>query len=135
MSAAGGGGEGGGGGQPWQGVFGCTGPLRPQRCAEVGIGGEVRGVVFFLGGGGGSTSENIQTISISLQNSFCGSHNWRLVSGNVLRALIAHWSLPGYHAFEHEKSNGSDQKPVKQKIPLKTPIGVIKLLHTSLEMH
>ena len=28
--------------QQWEGVFGCTGPLLPGRCAGVGIGGEVR---------------------------------------------------------------------------------------------
>ena len=34
------------GGNSGRGVFGCTGPLRPERCAGVGMGG-VRG-----GGGG-----------------------------------------------------------------------------------
>ena len=31
-------------------AFGCTGLLRPERCAGLGIGGEVRGG---RGGGGG----------------------------------------------------------------------------------
>ena len=38
-------GGGGGVGQRWKGVFGCTGPLRPERCAMLGIGGELGGLM------------------------------------------------------------------------------------------
>ena len=67
----GGGGKSGGGQRCWGGggslAAGCTGPLRPERCARVGIrwvggGGRcVRGAdmgVGVGGGGGGSTSKS-----------------------------------------------------------------------------
>ena len=55
------------------------------------------------------------TISISLQNSFCESHPWRLLSLKALRSLNARWVLLVYPIFEDEKSNQSDQKLVKRK--------------------
>ena len=52
------GGGGGVGVQRWEGVYGCTGSLRPELCAGVGI--EVRELMWFgrgwcaeVGGGGG----------------------------------------------------------------------------------
>ena len=61
----------------------------------------------------------LHAISIRLQNSFCESHTWRLVSWKALRALNARWAQPVYPIFEDEKSNGSDEKSVKQKIAFK----------------
>ena len=47
--AVGGGGDGEGGTigreNGGRGVLSCTGPLRSERCAEVGMGGEVRGLI------------------------------------------------------------------------------------------
>ena len=37
-------------------------------------------------------------------------------STKALRALNARWALPAYPVFEDEKSNGSDDNPVKRKI-------------------
>ena len=56
---------GGGGGQQkvvgngWSGVFGFMGPLRPERCAGVGIAGGG------VGADGGSTSTALRAISMS----------------------------------------------------------------------
>ena len=61
----------------------------------------------------------LHTISMSLQNSFWKSHNWRLVSWKALRALNARRRLPVYPVFEDEKSKASDERSVKQKIALK----------------
>ena len=56
------------------GGFRLHGHLQRERCAEVCIGGG--GV-----GGGLATSKNHPSHpSTSLQNSFCESHNWTLVS-------------------------------------------------------
>ena len=76
------------------------------------------------GGGGGGEEEGqflrtaLHTISISLQNSFCELHTWRLVSCKALRELNARWALPVYPVFE-EKSKASDEKSVKRKIAYK----------------
>ena len=40
----------------------------------------------------------------------------KLVSWKITRAVTARWVLPVHPVFEDEKSNGSDEKPVKQKI-------------------
>ena len=69
MVRGGGGGEGGnsvgGGGNGERAHFVCTGPLRPDRCAGVGMWGEL------MWGGGQPLRTSLHTISISLQNSFC----------------------------------------------------------------
>ena len=76
-----------------------------------------------LWGGGGGVDQILRTalhtISIGLQNSFCESHTWRLVSWKALKALNARWALPVYLVFKDKKSNGSDEKFVKRKIKLK----------------
>ena len=70
----------GAGGNGGKAVFGCTGPLRPERCAGVGTWGrEVRRGLMWCGGGQ-SLKNALRNISMSLQNSFFESHNWRLVS-------------------------------------------------------
>ena len=56
----------------------------------------------------------LHTINISLQNSFCESHTWRLVSWKALRELNALWALPVYPVFE-EKSNGSEENWSSEK--------------------
>ena len=71
MSAAGGG---GGDGATVGGGLWLHGPLRPERGCEPDWGGGGGGGLM----GGGLTSKNCpNTISISLQNSFCGSFTWR----------------------------------------------------------
>ena len=92
----------GGGGQRWEGVW-LHGALRPGL-------NDVQG--WRLGG------TALHTISISLQNSFCELHTWRLVSWKALRALNAQRALTVYAVFEDKKSTGSDQKSVKRKIAL-----------------
>ena len=54
----------------------------------------------------------LHTISISLRNSFCESHTWRLVKLKALSELNAHWAQPVYPMFEDEMSNDSDKKIV-----------------------
>ena len=61
-----------------------------------------------IGGGGvGKLGQLLRTalhtISISLQNSYCESHNWRLGSWKSLRALQTYWALPVYPVFEDKK--------------------------------
>ena len=65
----------------------------------------------------------LHTISISLQNSFCESHTWRLVSWKTLRALNAHWALPVYPVFEDKKSNVSDENRSSEKLHRKNIAG------------
>ena len=57
----------------WEGVFGC---LYDLIDVQGGGGGELRGVVV----GGQPLRTTLRTISISLQNTFCESYTWRLVS-------------------------------------------------------
>ena len=60
MSAAVGRGDGGNGGRA---VFGCTGPLQPERCARLRIGGdEVREGGVRWGGGGGGGDQPLRTL-------------------------------------------------------------------------
>ena len=75
-------------------------------------------VCVWGGGGGQALRTALQTISISLQNSFCESHTLRLVSWKALRELHDHCALSVYPIFEDEKSNGSDEKigQVKNRI-------------------
>ena len=113
VSAAGGGGggvhrEADGGGDGGKGVFRCTVPLLPERCAGVGMGVEWEGadvgwvcVCVCVWGGG-----VIDTISLSLQNSFC----------KAVRAPNARWALPVQPVFEDKKSNGSDEKSLKKDL-------------------
>ena len=56
----------------------------------------------------------LHIISISLQNSFCESHTWRLLSWKALRENNAQCALPLYLVSEDEKWNGSDEKSVKR---------------------
>ena len=97
------------------GWWGCT-----------NVGGDV-------GGGGQPLRTALHTISISLQNSFCESHTWRLVSLKALRAPNACWALSVYPVLEDRKSNGPDKKSVKRKFAYKRPTGIIQLLQFSLE--
>ena len=98
-------------------VFGCKGPLRPERCAGVGIGrSEVRGVMW---GGwllcGGSTSKGpLHTTSISLRNNFSESHTWRLVSWKALTALNACWTLPVYPVLRSNEKIGQPTNRIKK---------------------
>ena len=93
-----------GGGQQWEGVFGAlglTGPLRPERCAGVGIGGI---------GIGGQLLQILRTSShhkykSPKQLTICELHPWRLVSWKDLRELKARWALPVYPVFDDKKSN------------------------------
>ena len=98
-------------------VFGCTGG---DQC-----GGEIRGgMISGEGGGRGlwweghSLGTTLHTIIISLQNSFCESHTWRLVSWKALRALTSRWALPVYPISEDKKSNLPDEKLVEREIAL-----------------
>ena len=72
-----------GGGSTVGGVFGFTGPLRPERCGGVGMGGGVvklekgccvgEGLLWM---GGQSLRTALYTTSISLENSFCELYTW-----------------------------------------------------------
>ena len=68
-----------GGGDAGRAVFGCTGPLRPDRCAGVGLGGRREGL---MGGdkGEGSTSNNRPSHHKYVSRTVCESHAWRLMS-------------------------------------------------------
>ena len=90
--------------------------------------------VMWLGGGGGANVGGggwgvvggqplrtaLHTISISLQNSFCESHTWRLVRRKALREVNARWALPVYPVFEDETANVSDKTSFLRIIALKT---------------
>ena len=56
-------------------------------------------------------------MKLSPQNSFVESQSSSIVRLRALRELNARWALPVYPVFEDEKSNESDEKSVKQKLP------------------
>ena len=122
-------------GERWEGFLAARGPYGLNNVQGVGIGRkEVRG--SYVGGGGGveggggccvgrgcyggggwgavggggqPLSTALHTKSIGLQNSFCESHTWRIVSWKALTALNVHWALPVFPVFEEETSNGLGQ--------------------------
>ena len=79
---------------------------------EWGLGADVGGDV---GWGDKFLRSVLHTISISLQNSSCESHAWKLVSSMTLKELNAYWVLPLYSVCEDEKTNRSDERSVKPK--------------------
>ena len=95
-----------GGGQRWgRGVSGCTGPLRPECCAEVwnrglskwaDVGGECRGQPLITA---------FYTISMSLQNIFCESHTWSSeLKGSM--SINALWALSVNPVFAEKSKKG-----------------------------
>ena len=87
-----------------------------RGCIGIGAGDCLCVCVCGGGGGGQPLRTALQNTIMSLQNSFCESHTLRLVSGKALRAVNARWALPVYPVVEDAKSNGFEEKSVKQKI-------------------
>ena len=91
----------GGGGCGWRGggeYLAARGPYDLNDVKGVAI---VCVCVCVGGGGGGLTRGQLlrsalHAISVSLQNSFCWSYTWRLVSEKAQRKLNSHWVLPVY---------------------------------------
>ena len=100
-----------------RGPFTARGPYGLNDVHGLGL-GDVRGWRCCVCVGGQPIRTALHTISMSpcLQNSFCESYTWRLVSWKALRELNAHWALPVYLVFEDENSNGSDENSLKRKI-------------------